>query len=45
MTKPESRAVPVEPAVARRHAGRPVLLNLTSSGSMDTPRDALLANP
>ena len=43
--KPTTAAVPVQPATARRHVGRSVPLNLTISGSVARPRDAVSANP
>ena len=37
-------AVPVQSLTARRQAGRSVALNLTNSGSVARPREALSAN-
>ncbi len=43
-TRPTAAAVPVQFATARRQAGRSALLNLTSSGSVARPREALSTN-
>ena len=44
VTTPVTAAVPLELATARRQVGRSVALNLISSGSVASPRDALSAN-
>ena len=44
-TRPTITAVPVHLATARRQVGTCVPLNLTISGSVARPRDALSANP
>ena len=44
-TRPTTAAVPVQLLTARRQIGRFMPLNLTSSGSVARPRDALSANP
>ena len=43
VTTPVTVAVPVELATARRQVGESVPLNLTISGSVDNPREALSA--
>ena len=45
VARPAITAVPVHITTARRQVGRSVPLNLTSSGSVARPRDALRANP
>ena len=45
VVRPTVKAVPVHLVMARRHVGMSVPLNLTRSGSVARPRDALSAKP